>query len=70
MNDLQLYDYYLSMADGYKSRIGPCSQIYPNFVVITGRSYAPPHPHRRYTLDEFIDKLEKSEEFRNLLNKK
>ena len=62
MNDLQLYQYYVSipLATWYQR-----SRIYPKYVQITGRSVFGPHPHRHYSLEEFIDKLD--DDFKNML---
>lgn len=30
---------------------------YPKYVIITGRSFCRPRPHRYYTFEEFVDKL-------------
>lgn len=54
MNDLQLYEYYKTIP---LAEVGVFSWIYPNYVKITGRSITRPHPHRHYTLDEFLDRL-------------
>lgn len=64
MNDYQLYEYYLSIP---KWRIGNHSWIYPEYVVITGRAFSAPHPHRHYTFEEFIDKLYSDPEFKKKL---
>lgn len=66
MNDLQLFYLYLSIPE---STITEMSWIYPKYVVITGRSFAAPHPHRHYNFEEFIDKLYSDKNFRNLLEK-
>lgn len=69
MNDLQLYELYKSIS------LTPTepplwSRLYPKYVVRTGRSFASPHPHRHYTFEEFIDKLEEDPNFKNvILNK-
>ncbi len=64
MNDIQLYNYYLSIEL-------PCpmyrSWIYPDYVVITGLAFCYPHPCRHFTFEEFIEKLYSDNEFRNLL---
>jgi hypothetical protein len=62
MNDIQLYQYYLSIP---LSEIGKRSRIYPKYVLITGRSFAGPHPHRHYTIDEFAERL--NDDFRNVI---
>jgi hypothetical protein len=69
MNDCQLYDLYESIP---LRREGPklWSRLYPKYVVITGRAFSAPHPHRHYTFEEFIDKLYKDPNFKNvILNK-
>jgi hypothetical protein len=69
MNDLQLYELYKSIQlrpEGLKM----WSRLYPKYVVITGRSFSAPHPHRHYTLEEFLDKLYEDPNFKNvILNK-
>ena len=64
MNDIQLYEYYLSIP---LSELGQPSRIYPKYVKIIGRSIIPPHPHRHYTIDEFVEILD--DDFRNFLVK-
>lgn len=64
MNDLQLYEYYLSIP---KWNIRTQSWIYPDYVVLTGRAFRAPHPHRHYTFEEFIDKLYSDPEFKKKL---
>lgn len=65
MNDLQLYEYYKNIP---LAGIGVFSWIYPNYVKITGRSITRPHPHRHYTLDEFLDRLyDEGSDFREKL---
>lgn len=66
MNDLQLYELYKSIPlvpDGPKL----WSRLYPKYVVRTGWSFSAPHPHRHYTLEEFIDKLEEDPNFKNVI---
>lgn len=62
MNDIQLYQYYLSIP---LSEVGKRSRIYPKYVVIAGRSEFGPHPHRHYTIDEFVERLD--DDFRNVI---
>lgn len=64
MNDLQLYELYCSIPLWKR---GNQSRIYPDYVVLTGRAFIAPHPHRHYTLEEFIDKLEKDPDFKNVI---
>ena len=64
MNDLQLYQYYLSIP---LSKIGNRTRIYPKYVKITGRSFMPPHPHRHFSFEEFIDKLYEDTDFKNII---
>ena len=69
MNDQQLYDLYESII---LKPIGPkrWSRLYPKYVVITGRAFSAPHPHRPYTFEEFVDKLNEDPNFKNvILNK-
>lgn len=67
MNDWQLYNLYTSIP---LREIGKLSRIYPKYVVITGRAFCAPHPHRHYTFEEFVDKLNEDPNFKNvILNK-
>ena len=69
MNDLQLYDVYKSISlrpIGLKR----WSRLYPEYVKLTGRACVAPHPHRHYTFEEFVDKLNEDPNFKNvILNK-
>ena len=68
MNDWQLYELYTSI----ELRPGPLrrSRLYPEYVILTGRACCPPHPHRHYTFEEFVDKLYEDPNFKNvILNK-
>lgn len=62
MNDIQLYNYYLSipLATPIKH-----SWIYPNYVKIVGKSICYPHPHRYLSFEEFLDKID---DFRKEIN--
>lgn len=55
MNDIQLYNYYLSipLATPIKH-----SWIYPNYVKIVGKSICYPHPHRYLSFEEFLDVID------------
>ena len=64
MNDVQLYELYCSIP---KWTVGNPSRIYPKYVVITGRSIIAPHPHRHYSFEEFVDKLNEDPEFKNII---
>ena len=64
MNDIQLYNYYLSIPLCTRHQQ---SRIYPKYVVITGRAFSHPHPHRHYSFEEFIDKLYQDNNFKNIL---
>ena len=55
MNDWQLYELYTSIPLRPKG-LKLWSRLYPKYVVITGRSFSAPHPHRQYTFEEFVDK--------------
>jgi len=69
MNDLQLYDLYKSI-QLRRTETKLWSRLYPKYVVRTGLSFSSPHPHRHYTLEEFLDKLEEDPNFKNvILNK-
>lgn len=67
MNDVQLYDYYLSIP---LANLLDSSPIYPEYVVITGWSIVSPHPHRHYSFEEFVDALENKKGFREFLEEK
>jgi hypothetical protein len=64
MNDLQLYELYCSIP---KWTIWNRSRIYPEYVVLTGRAFSAPHPHRHYSFEEFVDKLNKDPNFKNVI---
>lgn len=64
MNDVQLYRLYCSIP---KWTVDNPSRIYPKYVVITGRSFSAPHPHRHYSFEEFIDKLYTDPKFKEFL---
>jgi hypothetical protein len=64
MNDLQLYELYCSIP---KRTVYNQSRIYPDYVVITGRAFKAPHPHRHYSFEEFIDKLNDNSDFRTVI---
>jgi len=38
-------------------------ELYPNWCIITGRSFMHPHPHRHYTSQEFYHKLGSDSDF-------
>lgn len=68
MNDLQLYELYTSIELMPKPL--RWSRLYPKYVVKTGRAFSTPHPHRHYTFEEFVDKLNEDPNFKNvILNK-
>ena len=62
MNDIQLYNYYLSISLATPIRH---SWIYPKFVKITGLAIIEPHPHRYLSFEEFLDKIN---DFRKEIN--
>lgn len=64
MNDIQLYQLYCSIP---KWTVNNSSRIYPKYVVITGRAFSAPHPHRHYTFDKFLDKLYTDKNFKNII---
>ena len=64
MNDIQLYELYCSIP---KWTVWNRSRIYPKYIVITGRAFKAPHPHRHYTFDEFVDKLNEDPNFKNVI---
>lgn len=69
MNDWQLYELYTSIQLRPMSP-GLWSRLYPKYVVITGRAFSAPHPHRHYTFEEFVGKLNEDPNFKNvILNK-
>ena len=63
MNDIQLYNYYLSIP---LATIAKHSWIYPKYVKITGKSITGPHPHRYLSFNEFT---EVKEDFENDVSK-
>ena len=65
MNELQLFEYYLSIPLAERSKP---SWIYPIYVRIVGRSCIGPHPHKHFSLEEFLDKLQSDKEFYKILN--
>ena len=65
MNDVQLYQYYLSIP---LWSVQNQSWIYPDYVRLIGRAFRAPHPHKHFSFEEFIDKLNSDEKFRQLLN--
>lgn len=66
MNDLQLYDLYKSIPlRPMGSKLW--SRLYPKYVVITGRAFSAPHPHRHYIFEEFVDKLNEDPYFKNVI---
>ena len=67
LNDLQLYELYLSINLRPLYGLKRWSRLYPKYVVITGRAFVAPHPHRHYTFEEFVDKLEEDPDFRNVI---
>lgn len=67
MNDLQLYNLYLSIP---LAEVRKKSRIYPHLVKITGKSFSHPHPHRHYYFSEFVDELENPLFKEIILNKK
>lgn len=70
MNDWQLYNLYTSIELMPTHSDKLWSRLYPKYVVITGRAFSAPHPHRHYSFDEFVDKLNEDTNFRNvILNK-
>jgi hypothetical protein len=70
MNDRQLYELYTSIQLIPLYGLNRWSRLYPEYVVITGRSFLDPHPHRHYTFEEFVDKLNEDPHFKNvILNK-
>lgn len=64
LNDLQLYELYCSLS---LATVTDKSRIYPKYVKKTGRSFSHPHPHRHFTFEEFIDKLNEDSNFKNVI---
>lgn len=64
MNDIQFWEYYLSIPLATPSKH---SWIYPDFVKITGRSICYPHPHEYLNFEEFLDIID---EFKSELKNK
>ena len=70
MNDWQLYELYTSIELRPTNCDKLWSRLYSKYVVITGRAFSAPHPHRHYTFEEFVDKLNEDPNFKNvILNK-
>lgn len=67
LNDLQLYELYLSINLRPLHGLKRWSRLYPEYVVRTGLAFCAPHPHRHYTFDEFIEKLEEDPNFKNVI---
>lgn len=65
MNDIQLYNLYLSYP--LPTIFNRQSKIYPKYVVHMGRAFAGPNPCRHYSFQEFLDKLESDESFKDML---
>ena len=66
MNDLQLYELYKSIPLRPAS-LKRWSRLYPEYVKLTGRACVAPHPHRHYTFEEFVDKLNEDPNFKNVI---
>ena len=71
-NHIQLYEYYKSIDLNRRTNITDhtlprWTRMYPNYVVLTGRAFIPPHPYRLYSFEEFIDKIESDSEFIKVL---
>lgn len=64
MNDVQLYNFYLHIP---LWTIGNPTRIYPKYVVHMGRSFCAPNPHRHYSFEEFVDKLNEDPNFKNII---
>lgn len=64
MNDIQLYNLYLHIP---LWNIGSPTRIYPKYVVHMGRSFFGPNPHRHYSFEEFVDKLNEDSDFRTVI---
>lgn len=64
MNDLQLYELYLSIP---LCEVDKSSRIYPKFVKRLGRSFCHPHPHCHYSFNEFVDKLSEDPLFKEII---
>lgn len=59
MNDIQLYDYYLTLPLNKSFRED--NALYPKYVKMIGHAEGCRNPHRHYTFAEFIDKLNEPE---------
>lgn len=64
MNDVQLYELYCSIPKWSRENQ---SRIYPYYVVLTGRAVCAPHPHRHYSFEEFVDKLNADPNFKKVI---
>ena len=61
---INAYNDYLSTPD-YK-RMSTQNELYENgWIILTGRSIVSPHPHRKYTLEEFVFQCSKDDDLKN-----
>ncbi len=61
---INAYEEYSKMPN-YQRQSGK-NEIYNNkWCVIIGRAIVAPHPHRKWTLEEFVKQCEKDEALRN-----
>ena len=67
MNDWQLYELYTSIELRPSYSFKRWSRLYPKYIVKTGRAFSAPHPHRHYTFEEFVDKLNEDHNLKNVI---
>ena len=57
------YEEYLKLPIGNIHNFRDNELLKNNWMVYTGRSFAPPHPHRHFTFEEFVERCNKDEIF-------
>lgn len=65
LNLLELYNKYLNLP--LASVIKPTPLYDKGFVIHTGMSFVPPHPHRHYTFDEFSEAFSSNDRFKDFM---
>jgi len=61
--NIKAYQEYSSMPNYVRNSK---NELYENgWVILTGRSIVSPHPHRKYTLNEFISECGRNEKLKN-----
>lgn len=64
---INAYEEYRNLPNyQHQSSLHSVNEIYNNkWCVILGRAITPPHPHRKWTLEEFVKQCEKNEALRS-----